>query len=404
MATLNRLTPRKVATAKDGWHADGGNLYLKVDDGGQRRRWVFRFTRNGKVTEIGLGAANKVTLAHVREERPKIADDIARGLDPLAKRRREQAQRELRKTFAEVAAFVIKRDRERWGASSLRAWKNSLNIDAKRLANFDVAEITVEDITATIAPIVERGEHVSARRTLGRIEAVLACAIAHGWRSAANVADWSVFKHIMPKRPNGVDRRHAAIDWREAPVAFAAIRETESIPARCLEFIALTAARRTEARAAQWSEIDFERGLWTIPKGRMKMREEHVVPLSRQAIAILADLKKLRAGPYVFFGRGPRRPISGGVVWKQCGRITEGKASPHGWRATFRSWCADNGVDREVAESALAHSLGGVEAAYNRAAMVERRRPVMQAWARHLEGEPKGSKVVAFPAGGGARP
>jgi integrase len=395
-AKLNQLTARKVATAKDGWHTDGGGLYLRVSNNRRRRRWVFRFTRNGKVTEIGLGAAYAVSLAHVREERQQIANDLAKGLDPLARRRREEAQRELRKTFAEVAQFVIKRDREHWGATSLRAWENSLNIDSERLADLDVAEVSVEDIKSVVMPIFELGEHVSARRTLGRVEAVLSCAIAHGWRSTANAADWSVFKHIAPKRPNGVDRRHAALDWREAPAAFAAMRETDSITARCLEFIALTAARRTEARAARWSEINFERGLWTIPATRMKVRAEHIVPLSRQAIEILVELKKLRAGPYVFFGRAPRRPISGGAVWKQSGRITEGKASPHGWRATFRSWCADNGVDREVAESALAHKLGGVEAAYNRASMVERRKPIMQAWGDYLTGEGAAATVVPF--------
>jgi integrase len=396
MAKLNQLTARKVATAKDGWHTDGGGLYLRVSDDGDRRRWVYRYTKDGKLKEMGLGAAAAVSLAHVREERARFADMRAKGLDPFTERRRGEARRERRKTFAEVAEFVIKRDREHWGATSLRAWENSLNIDAKRLADLDVAEVSVEDIKATVMPIFERGEHVSARRTLGRIEAVLKCAIAHGWRENHQPgADWSVFKHIAPKRPNGVDRRHAALDWREAPAAFAAMHETDSITARCLEFIALTATRRTEAREAKWSEINFDAATWTIPATRMKMREEHVVPLSRQAMEILVELKKLRAGPYVFFGRGPRRPISGGAVWKQSGRITEGKASPHGWRATFRSWCADNGVEREVAESALAHSLGGVEAAYNRAAMVERRRKVMASWAAFLAGE-SSAAVIPF--------
>ncbi|HEY1888343.1 MAG TPA: integrase arm-type DNA-binding domain-containing protein [Roseiarcus sp.] len=395
MAKLNQLTARKVATAKDGWHTDRGGLYLRVSDNRKRRRWVFRFTRNGKVTEIGLGAADAVSLAHVREERARFANMRAKGLDPFTERRRGEARRERRKTFAEVAEFVIKRDRGHWGATSLRAWENSLNIDAKRLADLAVAEVSVEDIKATVMPIFERDEHVSARRTLHRIAAVLACAIAHGWRSTANAAAWEVFKQIAPKRPNGVDRRHAALDWREAPVAFAAMRKTDSITARCLEFIALTAAQRTEAREAKWSEIDFDAATWTIPATRMKMRELHVVPLSQQAMEILVELKKLRAGPYVFFGRGPRRPISAGAVWKQSGRITDGKASPHGWRATFRSWCADNGVEREVAESALAHSLGGVEAAYNRAAMVERRRKVMHAWGAFLAGE-SSATVIPF--------
>jgi integrase len=282
---------------------------------------VFRFTRNGKTTEIGLGGASKVTLAHVRGERTKIADDIAKGLNPRTERRRAEAQRENRRTFAEVAEFVIKRDREHWGASSLRAWKNSLHIDTKRLADINVADIGVEHVESVITPIVERGEHVSPRRTLGRIEAVLDCAIAKRWRRDANVAAWSVFEHIMPKRPNGVDRRHPMLPWRDAPAVFAKMRETDSMPARCLEFIALTAARLTEARAARWSEIDFDAATWTIPNDRMKMRrmtsEPHVVPLSRQAVALLRELHQVRGNTArVFAGRTPRKPITPGAVWQ----------------------------------------------------------------------------------------
>jgi integrase len=117
---------------------------------------------------------------------------------------------------------------------------------------------------------------------------------------------------------------------------------------------------------------------------------------ARIAIEILTEIRKLRAGPYVFFGRGPRRPVSGGAVWKQCGRITEGMGSPHGWRATFRSWCADNGVAREVAEAALAHVVGGTEGAYQRSSMVERRRKVMADWASFLAGESGSATVIPF--------
>jgi integrase len=200
-----------------------------------------------------------------------------------------------------------------------------------------------------------------------------------------------VFEHIMPKRPSGVDRRHPMLPWQDAPAAFAKMRETHSMSARCLEFIALTAARLTEARAARLGEIDFDAATWTIPSDRMKMRritsEPHVVPLSRQAVALVRELHQVRGNTaLVFAGRTPRKPITPGAVWQFSERVTEGKASPHGWRSTFRTWCADNGVEREVAESALAHSLGGVEAAYNRAAMVERRRPVMAAWADFLDG------------------
>jgi len=221
---------------------------------------------------------------------------------------------------------------------------------------------------------------------VSRIETALACAIAHGWRSAANVAAWDVFRHIAPKREK-LDRRHPMIPWQEAPAAFARLRKVDSISARCVEFVALTAVRLTEARAAKWSEFDLDAATWTIPASRMKMRQEHTVPLSKQALALLAELKAQRAGPYVFFGQDARSPVGRVWCWSLWRNITDGKGTPHGSRATFRTWCGDHGVDKETAESALAHKIGGTEGAYNRAAMVERRRPVMANWGAFLAGE-----------------
>jgi integrase len=132
-------------------------------------------------------------------------------------------------------------------------------------------------------------------------------------------------------------------------------------------------------------------------KTRKERREPHPVPLSRQSLDLLAALKAQRTGPYVFFGQNTHQPCTRQGVLRACYRVTEGTGSPHGWRATFGSWCADTGVPREVAEAALAHTLGGVEAANKRAAMVERRRPVMQAWADHCDGNaPNENAVVAF--------
>jgi integrase len=197
----------------------------------------------------------------------------------------------------------------------------------------------------------------------------------------------------VAKRPKE-DRHHPMLPWRDAPAAIAELRASDTMSARCIEFVALTGVRLTEARAAKWSEFDFDNALWVVPRGRMKMRATHTVPLSRQTLALLESLKEHRTGPLVFFGQR-RGPVTRHACWMQCRRATGDMGSPHGWRATFRSWCADNGVDREVAESALAHKLGRVEAAYNRASMVERRKPIMQAWGAFLAGE-SSAAVVPF--------
>jgi integrase len=321
---------------------------------------------------------------------------IDEGLNPIAERRRVEDEQAAKRTFTEVARFVIERERNGWGASSLASWERSLFADAKRLANLNVDEISVEHVKLVVTPILDQGYYDTARRTLSRIETVLDCAIAHGWRSTSNVASWNVQKHIIPKRAKeDEDRHHPMLPWRDAPAAMTELRDSDTMSARCIEFVALTGVRLSEARGARWEEIDFDKGLWTVPKGRMKMGEPHVVPLSRQALALLKSLWDHRTGPPVFFGRA-RGPVTRHALWMQCKRATGDMGSPHGWRATFRSWCADNGVDREVAESALAHKLGGVEGAYNRASMVERRRPVMDRWADFLTGEGAAATVVPF--------
>lgn len=393
MATLNRLSAKQSDTRVDGRYSDGAGLYLRVDDNGRRRRWVYRVVRDGKAREFGLGSRDTVTLKEAREKRDTLAKQVASGIDPRVK----PTPVEQPKTFGEVANFVIERKRAGWSASSLRAWEVSLHKDAKELADIPVADVTLAQVKAVVLPIEEREDHIAARRTLSRIEKVLAAAIAHDWRERANVASWDVFEHILAARPKA-DRRHPALDWRDAPAAFARMLETDTTQAKVLALIALTALRLGEASDATWSEIDFGGATWTIPAERMKVKgshEPHVVPLSRQALELLAGLKENAVGALIFPGQNLRQPISRMAVWKACLKLTDDRATTHGWRATFRSWAADHGVDREVAESALAHTIGGVEGSYNRAAIVERRRPVMSAWASFLAGEASAA-VIQF--------
>jgi integrase len=151
---------------------------------------------------------------------------------------------------------------------------------------------------------------------------------------------------------------------------------------------------------ARWDEISFDHATWTVPGKRMKRRgaavgEPHVVPLSKQAMALLNDLKAHRSGPFVFFGQDMRHPISDRAVQDQCERVTARSASPHGWRSTFRTWCGEHGVDREVAEAAIAHKVKGVEGRYQRGTMIGLRRPVMQDWADFCDGK-SADNVVAL--------
>jgi integrase len=183
-----------------------------------------------------------------------------------------------------------------------------------------------------------------------------------------------------------------------------------------LGLLALTACRSNEIRGLKWDEIDVDAKLMTIPPERMKRGAEFKVPLSAQAVALLKALHAARDDSELVFpasaglpgkpGRPakPGRSIPNATVWAMMQRVTDGKATTHGLRASFRTWCGDVGVAREVSEACLAHAKGdAVEAAYNRSEMVERRRAVMVRWADFLDGKAS-AKVTDISAAKRKRP
>jgi integrase len=172
----------------------------------------------------------------------------------------------------------------------------------------------------------------------------------------------------------------------------ARLREVDSLPSRCLEWLVLTAARSGEARCARWDEIDFEARTWTLAPAKMKASAEHTVPLSRQAIALLERLNNAGDTGLIFPGvRG--RPLPVTALLRLAQRL--GAQTVHGFRTSARSFWADHGVERELAEMNLAHYIGSaVEQAYNRTSLLERRKPTLQMWADHLDGGKESGAVV----------
>jgi integrase len=398
---LNKLTTRQVETLGDGVHSDGGNLLLYVHSNGAGRSWVLRFTSpaTGKVREMGLGRAgqNGVSLAGARDERDRLRTMLRDGLDPLDQRRRNREQQAGKRTFAEVAAMTLAKKLGGWkgGADGTSAaqWRRTFDIEAKALGPRPIDEITVADIKRTVAPMWDRGNHAAARMSLGRIETVFAYAIAHGW-ATNNPAAWSVFKHIMPDAPDV--RPYPMIPWDEAPAILAKLRRSASMGALLLEFIILTAVRLSEARLAEFSEFDFDKAVWTIPAGRMKRGLPHAVPLSDRVLAIVAELRRLRPRATVVFPGLGGSPMCKAAIWATACRATDDRASVHGFRATFRSWCSDHAVPFEVAEACLAHAKTSVVAAYDRSTLLERRRPIMERWSRFLSGEDQSAEIVTL--------
>ena len=188
---------------------------------------------------------------------------------------------------------------------------------------------------------------------------------------------------VLPK--NGGTKHHKALPHGEVSAALRLIdgSGTAQVSKLCTRFIALTACRTSEALGARWSEVDTETAIWTIPADRTKTAKPHRVPLSAAAVEVLDHARELWGGSaLVFPGRGDK-PVGAGSI-RQLFRRLKIAGTPHGLRSSFRDWCGETGVAREVAEACLAHVVGGVEGAYARSDLLDRRRVVMEAWGQYV--------------------
>ncbi len=294
-----RLTDMQVKHAQDGTHYDGGNLLLRVGNGGDSKKWVLRYQRHGKVVEIGLGPVNgvkRVSLKRARELRDKHMAHLAEGLDPKTEKRKLAAGR---KSFAQAAQELIEARQKGWRVSrtsSLNDWTKSLLVDCKPISDRFVGDIETGDIERIVRPYWDRGRQTSARRLLNRIEMTFDFAKAKGWRKADNPATWALFQTILQAHgPTGPTRNHPSLDWRETPAFMARLRADEpSMAALALELMVLTGGRSGEVRGMLWNEVNFDDATWRVPGERMKRKIAHEVALSGDAVALLKRLDAAR--------------------------------------------------------------------------------------------------------------
>jgi integrase len=260
-----------------------------------------------------------------------------------------------------------------------------------------VSKITTEDVLRVVGPLWN-AKVETALRTRARIERVLDYAKGRKYRSGDNPAAWKGNLETMLPKPKPKRERvvHlAALPYRDMPQFMTELRAVEGVAARALEFLILTAARSGEALGAQEGEIDFKEKLWIVPAARMKIGQEHRVPLSDRALAILHETERHHANQFLFPGFRDGKPLSDITLTQLLKRLGR-NVTVHGFRSTFRDWCGDcTPFPREIAEAALAHLIGSdVERAYRRGTALEQRRQLMNAWAAYCE--PKADNVIAI--------
>jgi integrase len=388
-----------------GRYGDGRGLHLYVKDA-ERRVWVLRYMVRGRSRDMGLGRFPEVSLAEAREKAEAARKLLRAGTDPLDAREAEKAKlsADRDQTFRRAAEDLIAAKLSSWRSPKYRGqWSATLTTYAYPvIGDWPVRQVDTEAVLRILRPLWVRAPD-TASKLRGRIEAVLDSAKASGWRDGENPARWKghLASRLPPPRKVKPVEHRPSLPWQQVGSFMAALRAIDGIPARAVEFAILTAARAGEVRSMPWREVDMDAAVWTVPAGRMKAAKAHRVPLSPAALAILQAVRPANPRPatFVFQGTKPRRAVSEWSVLEVLNRmneVEEGQELPwrdpiqncaitlHGFRSTFRVWAGEEThYPREVVEAALAHTIKDrAEAAYARTDLLERRRPLMEEWAR----------------------
>jgi integrase len=398
--TLHRLSAVFVrsavrGTAKPGRYSDGGNLALRVGNGGAAS-WTFEYVRAGRRRELGLGSAGIVGLADARTRAAQLRTDLAAGIAPASARARSQLSIGL--TFRQAT--------EKYLASKVAAFKNDKHKAQWRttletyaypfFGDIDVKLIDTPHVLAALEPIwLTKNE--TASRVRGRVERVLAWATVNKHRAGENPARWRGHLSEALAAPAQAKKvqHHAALPYTDLPGFMAELARQAGIGALALRLAILTSTRTNEVLGARWGEFDLQEGTWIVPAERMKAGKEHRVPLSRQAAAILTRMQEFTSknpGDFVFPGTKKDSALSNMAMLATLKRMGRTDVTTHGFRSTFRDWAGqETHHPREVIEHALAHQLKDkAEAAYARGDLLKKRRALMDDWGNFAQPQASG--------------
>jgi integrase len=376
--------------------ADSGGLCIEVTPAGSRL-WRYRYRFNGRASMLGLGEYPGVSLADARAARDKARRLVDSGTNPAQARRDDERERRAAadNTFKAVALEWIERMEGSWTAHHAADVRRSLEQEAfPAIGSRPVSEITPSEVIECLRTIEQRGAIEVAHRTAQRIATVFRYAVNTERATFNPAAD---LRGVLKTRKV----THLKAMPRDDLPEF--LRKLETYDGRAetrigLRLLALTFVRTGELRGAHWSEIDLDNAEWRIPAERMKMREEHVVPLSAQAIAALRELQAFTGRAALLFpGRSnAHRPVSENTFLFALYRLGyHSRATGHGFRALASTTLNEQGWQPDVIERQLAHAeRNKVRAAYNRAQYLPERRKMMQAWADYLDAQRDASNVV----------
>lgn len=376
--------------------ADANGLYLLVHPNGSKYwRWKYRFL--GKEKLLAFGVYPEIPLADAREQREQARKALRLGSDPSAakKQLRLVAHVKAGNTFEAVAREWHRAKCADWIADHAARILRSLEADVfPHIGSRPIAEITAPEILAVVRLVEKRDALDIAGRVLQRISAVIRYGIVTG-RADRNPA---LDLRGALTSPEITNRRSLPIaDMPDFLRGLSKYRGGD-LTRLAMRFHILTFQRPGELRGALWSEIDTEAALWRIPAERMKMKLDQVVPLSRQAIGVIEELRAISgARPHIFPNQHTPKKVMSENTLGRCIELLgyRDKATAHGFRTTASTWLNEAGYPSDWIERQLAHvPQNKVRAAYNRAQWLDQRRTMMQTWADALDAMEAGGNVT----------
>lgn len=398
--------------------ADSKGLHLLVNPGGSKL-WRWKYRLDGKEKQLAFGPYPEVSLAEARDAREAASKAKRSGVDPSLLRRSQQARRQVERanTFMAIAELWHERQKPTWRPKhAASAWRQMEDDVFPAIGDMPIGEIRAPEILALLRKVEDRGAIDLAHRLRQRVSATFVFAIASGLAQSDPAATIGAALRPIPIG------HHPAL--RTIEDARALIEASEKVPSNPLtrlaaRLIAVTAARSEAVRLSSWTEfenLDGAEPRWRVPaehmKGKLAQRAnasfEFIVPLPAQAVEIVKAAHRLSVGGPLLFpsNRHAHRPMSDNAISSLYRRLPAfaGRHVPHGWRATFstimneRAVAMDRPEDRAVIDLMLAHAPSGVEAIYNRAAYMPRRRRLAQEWADLLlEGLPSAASLLEGP-------
>ncbi|MEN8265344.1 MAG: integrase arm-type DNA-binding domain-containing protein [Nitrospirota bacterium] len=376
--------------------ADEKGLYLLVKTNGGKY-WRLKYRLSGKEKNLAIGVYPDISLKQARLARDEAKKLIQEGFDPVQDRQEQKLKRlELsNNSFEVVAREWVEKMRNQWSEGHTHRVLTSLEKDIfPSLGRKPINEITPPILLMALRKIESWGALEVAQRVMQRCSSVFTYGIATGVCVRNPAGDLSGAL-MTPKQGN-----YSALSKKELPAFLSELEKYEGhITTKLgLKLLINTFVRTNELRGAKWNEFDFDAKQWIIPGERMKMKAEHIIPLSKQVIEILEQLKQIN-GRYDFILPGikdPRKPISANTLIYAIYRMGyHSRATAHGFRATASIILNEMGYNRDAIERQLAHvESNKVRAAYNRAEYLDERAIIMQDWSILIEKMTKGDSVV----------